>query len=303
MSAADKSPLVYEHTPATILPHLQAALPHSLPLLRRVQSAYQPAPCAIYATFSPHTDERPAVWIAVYVDRTDPGTSDVWIYSSVDAQPVGDDGQPVEQRDVASAQLWALLRRAKMTPPMGERILLVASVAPPTVALIRAMGVVLHTSSWRKYLLALPPARELPPGFRFGRVTDEHLPLVMSTSKIPRSANILRVCQNSAVFAEPSGNGSSSGGQQIVAWGYLAVDGCLTTLYVLPEFRRKGLARAVSAQVLREAADSDEGYLSHADVSEDNIESQGVCEALGGRHTGTVEWVRVDLEKLGEDTA
>ncbi|GME61216.1 hypothetical protein GTA08_BOTSDO02532 [Neofusicoccum parvum] len=155
---------------------------------------------------------------------------------------------------------------------------------------------------YRKYVfdgmgVAAAAAGETPgEGLRWGRVREEDLALARSRTAIPRTDRTLRVLPSVAVFPE--------GGKQPVAWAFLGVDGSLSGLHVEPEYRGRGLAKAMGRKLFREGwgAFGDElNGLAHADVALENSESNGVCRSLGGvDDRWHVAWVRIDLDGVRE---
>jgi len=129
------------------------------------------------------------------------------------------------------------------------------------------------------------PRRPLPEGYSVGRVPEDQLDIVISTSSIPRQKSTLKLQANVGIMS-PEG--------ELVAWGYLGIDGSLATLYVLPEYRGKGLATQVAVELLcrlENGGFNDLGYSGksgfvHSDVKEGNAGSEGVMKSIGG----TVEW-------------
>lgn len=116
--------------------------------------------------------------------------------------------------------------------------------------------------------------------------------MVSSTSKIKRQTATLLENHNAAILYTDPGNPWK---KELVAWAYLSIDQSLTTLYVLPSHRGKGLAKTVAGAVIRDLCD---GFVVDAgaekiqsdwclaQVAADNAESQGVCRSLGARfHT------------------
>ncbi|KAF2835539.1 hypothetical protein M501DRAFT_941887, partial [Patellaria atrata CBS 101060] len=85
-----------------------------------------------------------------------------------------------------------------------------------------------------------------------------------------------------------------------VAWAFLGLDGSLSTLFVEPGFRGRGLGKWVAGRVLGGlGAFTAEGRRwCHADVLVGNEEGEGVVRALGGREGWVVYWVRVDLGEV-----
>lgn len=139
-------------------------------------------------------------------------------------------------------------------------------------------------------------------GLRWGRVREEDIGLVRGRSAIPRTHHTIRMLPSVAVF--PAGDEGEEQ-QQPVAWAFLSLDGSLGNLHVEPEYRGRGLAKAMGRKLFREAvgAFGDElGGLAHADVALENSESNGVCKSLGGVDEGwRVHWVRIDLDRVQAD--
>jgi hypothetical protein len=93
---------------------------------------------------------------------------------------------------------------------------------------------------------------------------------------------------------------------KIVAWGYLGIDGSLATLYVLPEYRGKGLATQVAVELLSQLENggfSDLGYAGksgyvHSDVKVGNVGSEGVMKSIGGKVEWTSSYLHLDSDKF-----
>lgn len=139
----------------------------------------------------------------------------------------------------------------------------------------------------------------LPEGLRWGQIkSDADIALVRSRTAIPKTHATLRRLPSVAVFPEEEG-GEAAGP---VAWVFLGVEGNLSTLHVEPEYRGRGLAKAIGMKLLRESVSAfgeELGGLAHADVALENKESNGVCKSLGGIDEGWhVYWVRIDLDRV-----
>ena len=142
----------------------------------------------------------------------------------------------------------------------------------------------------------LPHTRELPDGLTWGEVEEQHVPIVQARTSIPRAARTLLSLKSLAVFEHDSG--------RPVAWTFLGLDGSLTTLHTEPEYRGKGIAKAVAAKIINEnasglAMDDNGNAWSHADVYVGNVQSERVCRSLGGRAMWKHFWVRIDLSRAG----
>ncbi|KAK3060578.1 hypothetical protein LTS18_008226 [Coniosporium uncinatum] len=168
--------------------------------------------------------------------------------------------------------------------------------------------------------------RPLPAGLRWGTLTrGEEFELVRRRTEIPRFANTMAGLRSVGVFPEAAlssvrrqggGGGGEAGGEaeqaaddMPIAWAFLGPDASLSALHVEPEFRGKGLAKAVAVKLWKEGMGwfdenegrhGQEGWLVSSDVSPDNKESTGVCRSLGGEAGWEVYWVRVDLSRLGK---
>lgn len=142
----------------------------------------------------------------------------------------------------------------------------------------------------------LPPVKELPQGLRWGDLRACDLPIVQARTSIPRATRTLLSLKSKGVFDENTG--------KAVAWTFLGLDGSLTTLHTEPEWRGKGVARTVAASIISECAiglavDEQGTAWSHADVYVGNVQSERVCQSLGGRATWKHYWVRIDLSMAG----
>jgi len=105
--------------------------------------------------------------------------------------------------------------------------------------------------------------------------------------------------------------GDGGGHGRLVAWGFVGVDGCLSTLHVEAAERGKGLGKAVAGRLVGMVGDSKgegggegggggedgRGWVS-GDVAVGNEGSEGVMRGVGGKRGWTVRWVAVDLERL-----
>lgn len=148
-------------------------------------------------------------------------------------------------------------------------------------------------------------ARDLPPGFRYGKVDPKDYPLVKSRTQIPRQDRTLVKLPSVAIYPTES----SSTTPQPIAWAFLGLDASLTTLHVEPEYRGLGLAKSLSLKLFSEDMkiywqhnpapvgedDHNEERYGHADVATDNNASQRVCESLGGNWHFEVFWMRIAL--------
>ena len=128
---------------------------------------------------------------------------------------------------------------------------------------------------------------------------------MISTSGIPREAETLRGLPSVAILAESG---------EMVAWAFVDVDGSLATLFVVPEQRGKGLAKAVAGSLLGKLSrgefrgisggrdgtlNDDDGLLPfgqgsgwvHSEVKEGNSRSENVVGGLSGKRCGMSRYV------------
>jgi hypothetical protein len=154
-------------------------------------------------------------------------------------------------------------------------------------------------------LATLPPAKPLPPNLRWGKLSPEHFPLVRSRTEIARQDFTLARLPNLAIFPKDQEDSTSQDSNPApVAWGFVGLDGSLTTLHTEKEYRRLGLGMMLSAKLFREELgrfwDGEDGMerLAHGNVLVGNEASAGMCRNLGGEDVGRVCWVCVDLERV-----
>lgn len=142
----------------------------------------------------------------------------------------------------------------------------------------------------------LPPVKPLPAGLHWGAMRPQDLQTVQARTSIPRATRTLLSLASMGVFEDDS--------DQAVAWTFLGLDGSLTTLHTEAEWRGKGIAKGVAANIIGKyapglAVDEQGTAWSHADVYLGNEQSESVCRSLGGRVMWQHYWVRVDLSRAG----
>ena len=86
--------------------------------------------------------------------------------------------------------------------------------------------------------------------------------------------------------------------EELVAWGFLGVDGSVRTLYCVPAYRRQGLARMVVVKLVRDRLrEFGDGDLAHVDVASENVASVRLFEGLGAEYKQDSYWLRIDLAR------
>lgn len=158
----------------------------------------------------------------------------------------------------------------------------------------------------------------LPIGYRFfdrqGRegVQGKHLDLVQSRTSIPRSRAQLSTMSSVAVYLDSQSTEISTD-EQPIAWGFLGMDGALSTLHIEPEHRGRGLAAPLAKAVMQRGMASDGLFgatsfkfedtqmndlvrdWAHTEVAAINKASRRVMEKLGGQVLTTVAWAVIEL--------
>lgn len=184
------------------------------------------------------------------------------------------------------------------------KVILVGACHKEIVRIMRETGLVrrdmpgsdLELNKFIFKLYDLPETRNLPKGLRWGEIREKDIETVKARTSIPRSMKTLLSLKSVGVFEEAS--------DRPVAWTFLGLDGSLTTLHTEPDYRGRGIAKAVAAKIFREdapglAVDEQGNAWSHADVYLGNVQSEGVCGSLGGQALWKDYWIRIDLERAG----
>lgn len=164
----------------------------------------------------------------------------------------------------------------------------------------------------------VPQKAKLPHGHVFAALKASDLYVVMVRTEIPKTVETLSRLRGVGVREVAreggvGGDGDGGGDGRLVAWGFVGVDGCLSTLHVEPAERGKGLGKAVAGRLVEMVGESKgegggegggggggedgRGWVS-GDVAVGNEGSEGVMRGVGGKRGWMVRWVAVDLERL-----
>lgn len=147
---------------------------------------------------------------------------------------------------------------------------------------------------------ALAEERELPEGLLWGELKQSHFALVRSRTQIPRQDRTLAILPNIGIF--PDVPHPQQAHRKPIAWVFVGLDASLTTLHVEPEWRGRGLAKAITKKLFREKMGLfwEDGVTkwAHGYVIRGNKESEGMCRSLNGSSDWDVYWVRVDLSRV-----
>lgn len=312
----------FRHTNSSLVQQfLRNHFPASIPLYQRIQSP-QNIPerqVLLLANFPPTSNLNSAeigtkgsVTVSL-IDRSRRNESQIAIFNTLCQRHTKPSDLSKEFREILANQLHELLRTvyhigtsystAEVKPlnyPFSPTLRFTASHEVIADILVQGLAVepeyryewdeLIFSTSQVKEMLA---SRKLPQGYELGKVPADEMELVTGTSKVKRQPETLLENHNVAILYSTPGNPAR---KELVAWAYLSIDQSLTTLYVLPNHRGKGLAKIVAGAVIRDLCD---GFSSaekkiqsdwcFAQVAADNVESQGVCRSLGARfHKRTV---------------
>ncbi|KAK0734249.1 hypothetical protein B0T26DRAFT_634906 [Lasiosphaeria miniovina] len=287
---------------------LRQHIPHSLALLRRLQFAGKfagtsPATArvlhAYYSSTSPEgsssSSSSDGPFAAAYVDLSRGPETECWLYSSLEdscasAAHTTDDERTrlttscaAADSDAAAAMDLGHLRggvvvgalNEAVRARLGERGVLMGS----TIAIPRGMDWD-WCAKWLFRLDALPGGGggEMEK-MRWDTARREDLDVILSRTAVPYSPATLLTLPNTVVRLDDG---------IPIAWAFLGLDGTTKTLHVEEPYRRRGLAKAVAAKLMRAHLKDygDDGW-GGADVSVANLKSQAACKSIGG----TLGWV------------
>ena len=292
---------------------------------------------------------RPAPWLAAHIDLSRAGETQIWVFANWecprDTTPNQDPGAgEIEARRVVLQQLfetiynahcpqmpatppeaWNLVKRRNMNNLPFSRTRVLFGACHALVRLLIPQAAITRVDApYLKYLFPQncynsPPraeqdcqtdAREieLPAGYRYGELQEDHLTIVLDRSHIPRSIKTLASLLGIGLFHTSQASP--------VSWGFLGVDGSLTSLHTEPEHRGKSLAVLLARELFRQqgeffrtkaggrqpARGALEVPWAHADVSRSNMRSRRVMEKVGGSVSWEDWWVEVELEQVvGKD--
>ncbi|KAH6637930.1 hypothetical protein C7974DRAFT_308638 [Boeremia exigua] len=323
---------------------LKSSLPYSINLVYRTQHPNQSEHAHVLSTIPISATEVPSCWAAAYIDRsTRPGT-ELWLFaagedpnhasradqtlcsqcklatlalldymSSLPHAPLHPDELPSlelakqhekEHPESGPGVIYQLSPGTYMRHLLWPGVVTLGACHHLLVSLCRDAGILREefpgaTAVLNKFLFRiedLPAVRELPQGLRWGKMREQDLSVVQQRTSIPRATRTLMSLQSQGVFEEAT--------DRAVAWTFLGLDGSLTTLHTEPEWRGKGVAKAIAAKIIGEyapglAVDERGTAWSHADVYVGNVQSESVCRSLGGKAMWKHYWVRIDLSRAG----
>jgi GNAT superfamily N-acetyltransferase len=298
----------------TFLPILYPHLPYSNPLYNRIQAPHNTPSrhCLFAATFPPTASPaaQPAIYTIIFADRSRHQESQIWLFNSLSTSstPLSQSQQDVLASHLTSAILFLKEISIPQAPgwPFSPRLrfaCLHETITSSLVSLAKskdAMSYITEWNAWNVPTLTIGSTangRRLPEGFTAGSVPEDQLDVVLRTSSIQR--------QPSTYLLLPS-VGLLNTHKKLVAWGYIGIDSSFATLYVLPEYRGKGLASYVAKQLLTKLGKGefkDMGFEGksgwvHSDVKAGNEGSERVMSSLGARIGWKTSYCHIDSDKF-----
>ncbi len=329
--------------------HLVRGAPaQPIPLYNRILAPQNSGRHCLYAaTFPPgQPPENNTLtrkhYTVLFADRSRKEEAQIWIYNSLASPPPDARGVLMEEisgRGV-NAHIHAAVRFLKETRVEEARgwpfdkVLKFAGIQPVVAEVLKEMcsspDAIQKDTEWVQWLIPLADARnlaaELTRSFKLvSPVPAEQLDVVIATSEIPRQRTTLMGLPSSGLLDEYG---------KLVAWCFVNMDGSLSTLYVLGEHRKKGLAKAVAADLIcklhdctfsnlgglgweSDAEDGERkvtprtttermklrpfgmgsGFL-HAEIKEGNVGSEKVVQSLGGYEGGESRYIFLDSDMM-----
>lgn len=318
-NTVEKTPMFYTHPQATaiktFLHILHPHLPHSNPIYNRLQAPHNTPSrhCIFAATFPPEYDTVPEVYTIIFADRSRHAESQIWVFNNLITKP-SLHALSLVQQETLKAHLTSLiffLKEAEVPEAPGwpfSPILrfgcLHEYITAAFVELGKENDAIPYITHWNQWNISISDfssnakqKRVLPEGFSVGRVPEEQLDIVLATSSIKRQASTMLMLPNVGLL---------NAKEELVAWGYIGIDGSFATLYVLPEYRGKGLASLVAVELLGRLSRGDfadlgyqgESGWAHSDVHDGNRESEGVMKSLSGKVGWKSSYLWFDSDKF-----
>lgn len=296
-----------------LLPILHGHLPYSNPLYNRMKAPHNipSRHCLLAATIPPDTVEVPPVYTILFADRSRKEESQIWTFNSLSTigEPLSDFQQDIVTRHGKALLLF--LKDLSIPEAPGwpfSPILKFACLHEHLTSTLQQIGQPIHAvtrqTEWNCWLVNTSTIeslsaceKTLPEGYTITRVPDDQLDIVISTSSIPRQPSTYKLLPSIGVL-------NTEG--KLIAWGYIGIDGSFATLYVLPDFRGKGLSSIIGRELLsclNKGKFSDIGFdgmsgWAHADVYDGNSGSEAVMKSLRGVIMWKSSYVWIDSAKF-----
>ncbi|KAI1432391.1 hypothetical protein GGR50DRAFT_688986 [Xylaria sp. CBS 124048] len=302
--------------------------PYALPLIRRLRFTRFPGGCTEYTRIlwsssvkledylrynvGDGVDGR-APFAAAYLDFTRGPETELWIYSSLEVSAglesgvyetgKGGEVEEEEEEEKVFKCLISLLREVKREQDIyfipgsmrdmerQSESILVGNLNEVTRSLLVSRGVdIASTGLYDKWVFRVDklPHVEVPEMLDDGRrllwdvVRPRDLSIAIVRTDIQRTERTLKLLPSKALYLD---DGTP------IAWAFLGPDSSLSSLHCEVPYRGRGFAKAVAVKLLSDRVREygDEG-VAWADVSPDNLQSQGVCRGLNGEVKWRISW-------------
>ncbi|KAH6686476.1 hypothetical protein F5X68DRAFT_240827 [Plectosphaerella plurivora] len=307
---------VFNDVPPGLLRLLQAHLPRSITLLRRLQFTTFPngktdVGRIVVASDVPLPEiDTPGQGVpttrhfaATYIDPSRGLETNMWFYSTYeDSHGFITAAPPLSPEDntLCRRQIMAVLNEARrqgrdypVQPLPAPDHILVGSLNNCIRDVARENGIRFGArpgAEYEKFIFNvddLPEQRSLPDGMVWADAGPGDCELAKSRTSIPRTVKLLQTLPSQFIKLE---DGTP------VAWAFLGVDGSFSGVHCEEPFRKRGLAKAVGAKLIREktSAYGQDSY-SAADVAPENVSSQAMCRSLGGKVHWAGSWSLINI--------
>ena len=309
---------------------LKTALLNSAPIYNRILAPHNtPTQHCLFAASIPSSGNScylPELYTVIFADRSH-NEAQIWLHSShlAEGKPMTANLKHQIQQHASSAFHFVRNGKIPESPgwPFSPNILFYRTqteVADALRNLLNPYQAVEWDTNWGRFnipLSHLPAVPTLPDGLIYeSPVPEGQYDIVLSTSSIKRQKKVLMDLPSSSIL-DNRGNA--------VAWAFCGTDASLSTLYVVDAWRKKGLAKAVAADLLHKVRDEYDfpnlkekydagiwkrerveerkpfgrgsGYV-FAEIKVGNTASERTMEWLGGRKAGLSRYVFVDSSKV-----
>ncbi|KZV62267.1 hypothetical protein PENSPDRAFT_758842 [Peniophora sp. CONT] len=290
----------------TVLPYLREHLPSAITQEYLTRNARPPY--VVFATYPPTASPpRDGTWSTAVLDPTCRNETGLWFWSSVESALVSPSIDNVE----LSPKLDSLFQTAQThldkilshiaTLYTEIDSLIIGNLHSAFTPFMKSQPSTTRVSeNWAKMIYtpeALPPPSSAlsEDEYRFGQIEERHLDEVLSTSSVARGRATVLTSPNTAIFSRAT--------DEPLAWCFTSREGSVSTLYVRPEARGRGLGKAAMRAELVRAFERDGRPFGSVEVSLTNEASLGLSESMGARKRWEVVWATVNLEALRRTAA
>ncbi|WYZ40809.1 hypothetical protein EsH8_IV_001150 [Colletotrichum jinshuiense] len=305
---------IYTSVPDGLTSLLEAHLPHSLPVLRRLQftrfpGGMRPTARVIFASDTPlpsssGQDGSPAPrhFTAAYLDFGSHIETQLFLYSTLEDGGLEGDAEAREASEAQVDAALAAVARVSAEQPENRAYpggCLVGTLATATRDAMVRRGVRVEpraVDQYEKWLFRVEELPDvdvvLPDGAAWAPATEADCEVVISRTYVPRQVKTL-MSFPSLVLKLQDGTP--------IAWSFLGTDGSLSSLHCEEPYRKRGYAKALATRLFKRSISEygSDGW-GFADVAPDNVGSRGMCKSLNGRQSWNCSWniIRFEDEQL-----